>query len=217
MLDFKGVLFDLDGTLLDTVSDITSAFKFILPEGSMHLFSAEEIRLAATYGSPSFYALAQKKGVSLPPFNEFRHQLVEAYSQRKENLTCLFEGIDSVIHALDEANIPWGIVTNKQEASAKLDVKRFDALKNCACVIGYDTAAYPKPAPEPVFLACERLDLPTDKTIFVGDSNADMEAATHAGCIKIGVTYGYGDLSYDDQYAPDHLIDKPLDLLALFT
>ena len=214
-LKFQAVLFDLDGTLLSTAGDVLAALKKTLNSDAIfERFTESEIHAICAYGSKKFYELASDRGIELPNYTTFKQRLFQHYQQQTQPTATLFSGIDQVIQGLDKHQIPWGIVTNKQRDSALVDVKRHSILQNCQIIVGFDTAAYPKPAPEPILYACDKLNITPEKTVFVGDTMVDMEAAYHAGSIRVGVTYGHGDF-VKGIYAPQHVITSPEELLSL--
>jgi len=215
-LSFDAVLFDLDGTLLDTAGDVLATLKKTLNNDAFFdELSETEIHAICAYGSRHLYEIALKKKVSMPDYATFRAKLFEHYQQQSQPKACLFPGVASVIQALDNAQVPWGIVTNKQQASAVCDVHRFEVLKNCRVIVGFDTTDYPKPAPEPILYACDQLQVSPLKTVFVGDTMVDMEAAHHAGSIAVGVTYGHGGFDQARTFKPQYVIDQANQLVSL--
>lgn len=211
---YKAILFDLDGTLLDTSIDLTSAYNKALSQYTSHSFSVDETRKYAGYGSKKLYEHALENKIKPDCYEKFRQQFINEYANQQHRRTTFFPGIETLLATLDQQNIPWGIVTNKPYKGARDVVNSFGTLKNAQTVIGADSAAYPKPDPAPLLLACSDLDLSAEGCLFVGDTITDIEAAVRAKMDVAAVDFGFG---FDDikasQWQPNYWINKPEQLL----
>jgi N-acetyl-D-muramate 6-phosphate phosphatase len=211
---YKAILFDLDGTLLDTSADLTSAYNKALSQYTSHSFSIDETRKYAGYGSKKLYEHALENKIKPDCYEKFRQQFIDEYANQQHANTLFFPGIETLLATLDQQIIPWGIVTNKPYRGALDVVNSFAILKNAQTVIGADSAAYPKPDAAPLLLACAELDLATSDCLFVGDTVTDIEAAKRAKMDVAAVDFGFG---FDDiktsQWQPNYWINKPEQLL----
>jgi len=211
---YKALLFDLDGTLLDTSSDLASAYNKALSQHTSHSFSVEETRQYAAYGSKKLYEHALANKIKPDCYEKFRRQFINEYTNQKHASTSFFPGIETLLETLAHHKIPWAIVTNKSHKGALDVVKSFKILQNAQAVVGADSAAYPKPDAAPLLLACGELNLSVDNCLFVGDTVTDIEAATRAKMDVAAVDFGFG---FDDirasKWQPNYWINKPEQLL----
>lgn len=211
-------LFDLDGTLLDTAHDLTIAFNQVIPKYTGKTYSLEETQKLIGYGSRKLFSDIFKDAVDEIQFEQFKQEFITAYQKAAHARTALFDGMERVLKTLNEQGIPWGIVTNKTYQGAIHTVQHFPILQTHHCLVGCDTTAYPKPAPEPLWHACEILQLAPASCYFVGDTPIDMEAAHHARIDAIAVRYGYGSEDIETSpWQPMHWINAPEDLLGILT
>lgn len=211
---YKAILFDLDGTLLDTSVDLASAYNKALSQHTTHSFSVDETRKYAGYGSKKLYEHALANKIKPDCYEKFRKQFIDEYTNQQHVNTLFFPGIETLLFTLDQQNIPWGIVTNKPYKGALDVVNRFAILKNAQTVIGADSAAYPKPDAAPLLLACLELNLKESDCLFVGDTITDIEAAKRAKMAVAAVDFGFGlDDIKASKWQPDYWITKPEQLL----
>lgn len=203
------VLFDLDGTLVDTVNLITSSFQHTWRVGFGEELSADVARSWIGRTLPELFA-------------KFGHQkaaeLQEIYlSHNIENLPTLqqpFQGIQEMLKALHNCGIPTGIVTSKRRASAQLslDVAKISGIEILAAM--EDTSSH-KPNPEPLLLGLERLGSAPDETAYVGDAVVDIQAARAAGLSAVSVTWGAGLVEHLIAEGPDAVAHSVPDLTSI--
>lgn len=210
----KAILFDLDGTLLDTAHDLTTAFNTVIYEYTQKTYSLSETRKLVGYGSKELFMHAMGECFDDKTYQEFFAKFRIAYNKLSHQKTALFNGLDAILKYLDTQKILWGIVTNKPYSGAVHTLNKFPELQTNHCLVGCDTAAYPKPAPEPLLYACDLLNITPDQACFVGDTPIDIEAGNHAGIETIAVEYGYGvDDIKTSKWQPTHWAKEPKDLL----
>lgn len=214
-LKSTAVLFDLDGTLLDTAHDLTMALNRVMQAyNPKKEFTLTEARRIVGYGSEAIFHELLPEYVPHIDFTEFRDAFREAYAKENHGGTSFFEGVEELLTSLNTRQIPWGIVTNKTEAGAKQAVAHFPLLKAAQCVVGCDTTGQGKPSPEPLLYACNLLNFSPEQCFFVGDTILDMEAAHHAQLKSLAVDYGYGTKDIlSGKYPPFAWIKSPLEVL----
>ena len=212
----KAILFDLDGTLLDTAHDLTTAFNEVIYDYTKKTYSLAETRRMVGYGSKELFMLALGDKMNEHSYQDFFEKFRSTYNKLSHQKTVLFAGMDRVIKLLNNNKTPWGIVTNKPYAGAVHTLNKFPLLQTNHCLVGADTTDYPKPAPEPLLYACGLLNLMPDEVYFVGDTPIDIEAGHHAKIDTIAVKYGYGiDDIKASHWQPALWIDEPGELINI--
>lgn len=213
------ILFDLDGTLLDTSRDFHVAINQILQEENKPLADYAKIRDVISFGSKkiiecafnldniSDQECATRVDQLLPKFLKF-------YAATEFKNTFAFPGIDHLLNTLEQANIPWGIVTNKHKILTEPLLKHTGYLERSACLVCGDTTPKPKPAPDPLLHACDLLQTTPDKCVFIGDSINDILAGKAAGMRTIAAAFGFvpRDVQVADWQA-DAIANSPDEIL----
>jgi len=209
----RAVLFDLDGTLLDTAADLCAAANAVLREEGRAPLAVETLRPAVSRGSRAMLAVAFPELAA-----EAREPLVPrflaAYARDIAAHSRLFDGMDAVLHAIESRGARWGIVTNKPEHLAVALVEALGLAQRCAVLIGGDTLPVKKPDPLPLRVACERLGVEVRDTVYVGDDARDVQAARAAPMKSIAAAWGYRDADDDiAAWGADLLLASPSQLL----
>jgi phosphoglycolate phosphatase len=187
---FELVLFDLDGTLVDTAPDMVAALQEMQRDHGY-----EPVAYALGRANVSNGAMGLLR-IGFPDIDEDgRHDLigeyVERYAERICEETTVFSGVDTLLDRLDAAGCPWGVVTNKPEYLTNPLLEDLGLARRSACAISGDTLAVRKPAPEPILLGCDIAGVAPHRTIYVGDAARDIEAGLRAGAATIAAAYGY--------------------------
>jgi len=212
----KAILFDLDGTLLDTAADLGIAINNLLLQESVPPLSFEVIRANASLGSKVWIKLGLNVDEDHKSFKKLRTRLLQFYSQNIATETRLFPGMETVLQTLETRNIPWGIVTNKPKKYTKKLLRALKLKYNPNCVVSGDTLKKAKPHPEPVLHACKLLDKNPSECYFIGDSNIDITAGKAAGVFAIAALYGYIPTNEDPQaWLANAYIQSPIEILDL--
>ena len=165
LLDYaEAVLFDLDGTLLDTARDLVNALHIVCEAEHQ---PAPDVEIAARYVSTGAIGLVR---LAFPEHDEaalelLRQRLVTTYEQNLCVHTAAYPGMGKVLDELDNARIPWGVVTNKMKYLAEPILEHLDLLRRCATVVGGDTAAQNKPHPAPIHFALEAMQIKPDRAV----------------------------------------------------
>ena len=145
-----------------------------------------------------------------------RDRYLRLYEKHLATRTTPFDGMDTVLEHLEQANIHWGIVTNKPTYLTEPLLDTLGLLSRCACVISGDTLSERKPHPRPLLYAAELIGIDPAQAMYVGDANRDIEAGRAAGMMTVAATYGF-IMPGDDPatWHADHTIDEPIELLSL--
>jgi 2-phosphoglycolate phosphatase len=213
--DLSAVLFDLDGTLLDTAPDLANALSRVCANENV---APPEYDLVAQHVSTGAIGLTR---LAFPDADESTQQalcqqLVETYTANICVHTRPYPGITNLLDQLDSKNIPWGVVTNKLERLAVPILEALNLLANCRIVVGGDTAARNKPHPDPIIYALDKLGLAAESVAYVGDHQKDIQSGQAAGTLTIACSWGY-IIPDEDPYSwgADYTIDQPEELLTL--
>lgn len=213
MNDYRAVLFDLDGTLIDTAQDMGLALNLLLEQYQRPVFGDHQLRPLVSHGSAALINFGFNITESDEQFLELRDQFLAFYEQNIAVNSCLFEGMENILDQLEHAAIPWGIVTNKPGKYTDLLLAELNLDKRTAAVISGDTLAQRKPDPEPLFAACRQIACPPEKCLYVGDALRDIQAARAAGMTACAAMYGYYlDDENPTEWNPDFYINTPLEL-----
>jgi 2-phosphoglycolate phosphatase len=215
MHHLSAVLFDLDGTLLDTAPDMIAVLDQLMIEESREPLDYEYGRAHVSNGSLGLVDIAFGKLDEAHRLS-LRDRYLDLYEQHLATRTTPFEGMDTVLEHLEQKNIPWGVVTNKPGYLTEPLLESLELLSRCACVVSGDTLPERKPHPRPLLYAADLIGIEPSQAIYVGDANRDIEAGRAAGMTTVAATYGF--IMPDDDptnWHADHYIDAPMELLSL--
>jgi len=210
----QAILFDLDGTLLDTGPDMGCALNRLLKHHGRPVISYDRIRPKVSHGATALLQLGLGADSADPEFEAFRQQFLNFYEQDLCSRTQLFGGMSEVLAHLDEQKLPWGVVTNKPEYLTLPLLEAFGLLARSACVVGGDTLSQRKPHPAPLLHGCLLANVEPGRCIYIGDAKGDIDAGRRAGMKTLIAAFGY--LSKDDEpekWGADGLIRHPRDIL----
>ncbi|MGS2724561.1 HAD-IA family hydrolase [Porticoccus sp. GXU_MW_L64] len=214
MPKIDAVLFDLDGTLLDTALDFTDVVNQLLREENRATMDYSQVRSAVSHGSVGLVETAFQLAVDDPAFDPLRQRLLDLYIDRLTNKTRLFPGLDRLLARLEAHTIPWGIVTNKPVLYTTPIVAGLN-LKPAA-VVCPDHVTNTKPHPESVHLACQQIGCQAQNTLMVGDHLRDIEAGRNAGATTIAAAYGYLNPDEDvSHWQANYIAHQSEDLLPI--
>lgn len=208
------VLFDLDGTLLDTAKDFVDIVNTVRAELKKAPISYETLHqylYGESDGMVEFGVEIKKTNNAFLPVKE---RLLALYKENSTKHTDFFPGIKTVLNYLDSNQVSWGIVTNKPEKFMGEITRHFHFDKKAKCIVAGDTLSTKKPDPAPLLYACEIANMDPAQTIYIGDAETDIIAARAAGMKSIAVTYGYhGPHTDPTRWKSDYIAEKPLDIL----
>jgi N-acetyl-D-muramate 6-phosphate phosphatase len=208
------ILFDLDGTLLDTAPDMTGALNALLIEQGRDELPFAAMRAYVSHGSHGLVRLAFGDDDPVR-FENLRQRFLALYAARLCEGTRLFDGMPELLDAIESADCVWGIVTNKPGWLTDPLLKTLGLDARAGCVVSGDTYPERKPHPMPLLRAAAALQVAPEQCLYIGDAERDVVAATRAGMPVVVARYGYIG-AHDDltTWPPHDSIDEPLDLLA---
>jgi len=211
----KAVLFDLDGTLADTVPDLAYALNTLRRARRMPPLPLDATRPVASHGARGLIGVGFGLAPGDPGYDALRDQFLTLYEANLCRSTSLFPGMPEVLTALEKRGMPWGVVTNKLERFTHPLLDSLQLSARAACVVGGDTTLYSKPHPAPLLAATRMIEVPPEACVYVGDDRRDVEAG-HAAGMKVAVA-GWGYLNGNDSetWAADWILDEPQQLLRL--
>ena len=209
---FSAVLFDLDGTLIDTALDMVAVLQQQLIDEGHDPIDFETARSNVSNGSAGLIRLAFPN-VSMQEHDRLRGEYLDRYEAAVCVESILFPGLSTCLDVLDEAQIPWGVVTNKPHRMTTPLMRALELTDRAACTISGDTIPQRKPDPTPMFLACEQAGVSPQDTVYVGDALRDIQAGKAAGMYTIAAAYGYiTDDDDPERWQADLIVQNSEDL-----
>jgi len=210
------VLFDLDGTLLDTANDLGEALNYVLTQYDLPSVARDIYRPVASDGALGMLTLGFKEKLKEFDYEVLRKEFLTYYENNIAVHTCLYDGIATLLNDLNLKDIPWGIVTNKPEGLTNLLLPHFDEFTQCKSVIGGDTLTQRKPHPAPLFYACEQMKVSAKKCFYVGDALRDIQAGNDANMTTVIAHWGYiKESDKCNNWQAKHICDHPREIIHL--
>lgn len=208
------VLFDLDGTLLDTAPDLILALNNLLKSNDRPSVEVNKLRNLASQGSIALTRYGFPDVTNDAQFEQLRQEFLQHYADSVCVDSELFNGMESLLQTIEGQNIPWGIVTNKPGDLTQSLLEKLSLSSRPACIVSGDTLAVRKPHPDPLLLASKIIQLSPHHTIYLGDDPRDIYAGNAAGMYTCVARYGYIEPDINtDQWGADFTINNPLELL----
>ncbi|WP_222937683.1 HAD-IA family hydrolase [Spartinivicinus ruber] len=209
------VLFDLDGTLVDTAPDFVQPINQLRAQEGLPALTAQVIRTQVSNGAKALVQLALSLDHQQSGFEQARSQLLELYHQVIGEQAQLFPGIAELLTTLESKSIPWGIVTNKPWYLTERLLENMELSSRTSVTICPEHVKNTKPDPEPLLLACHKLKIDPYHAVYVGDHQRDISAGNSAGMLTVAASYGYVEADHDiTQWHADHAISRADLLLA---
>lgn len=213
---FEAVLFDLDGTIADTAPDLAGALNRLRHEDGLEDLPFEILRPVASNGVRGLLGVGLALTPDDPRYADYARRFLDRYLSALCVATTLFDGVPDLLDALERRDIPWGIVTNKQQRYTLPLLGQLGLAHRAACIVSGDSTPRPKPHPDPLLLACTTLDCRPEDCLYVGDDMRDVQAGRAAGMVTVAALYGYlGNAEPVEEWGADHHIRQPRDLLDL--
>ena len=210
----RSVLFDLDGTLLDTAPDLAAALNHVLEINGKQPLPFETIRPWVSHGGIILIKNAFNIEQDSDGFDELRDQLLDYYRNNLSVKTTLFAGMAEVLSQLENAGILWGVVTNKPAWLTEPLLEELSLTQRSSCIISGDSLAERKPHPLPLQYACEKMGCDVTESLYIGDAQRDIEAGCNANMPTLAALFGYIDSrDYPAKWGATALIDTPADIL----
>jgi 2-phosphoglycolate phosphatase len=212
----RAVLFDLDGTLIDSAPDLGAAADEMRTERGMTSIALEKYRSMAGAGARGMLGVAFDIKPDAPEFVALREEFFVKYEHRMLSNTLAFDGVRELIAALATAGLPWGVVTNKSARFTDPLTAAMPLFATAGAIVCGDSTPFSKPHPEPLFEAARRMRVHPSACVYVGDDERDIIAGRAAGMWTVAATYGYMGAQADvTLWQADATISFPMALMAL--
>ena len=212
------ILFDLDGTLVDTAPDLGHALNLLLQRHGKAPLSDAAIRPFASHGSRGLIGL----GFGITPqdanFIHMRDEYLNIYDTVFTRSPKLLPGIAELLQAIENKGLKWGIVTNKPRrfTVGLIESMGLNLENRSVCIVCGDDAPQPKPSPATLLMACDQIGVKPQHCMYVGDAERDVQAGKAAGMKTVVALFGYIDVSdKPSEWGADALINTPKELLSL--
>lgn len=210
----RAVLFDLDGTLVDSATDLGRAADKMRTDRGLEPRPLAQYRAMAGAGARGMLGIAFGIAPGDPDFNLLREEFFSNYTACMFDHTAAFDEVTDLIAALDARGLRWGVVTNKAARFTEPLLRALPVFASCAVAVSGDTTPHAKPHPEPLFEAARRLGIAPGQCIYVGDDERDIVAGRAAGMVTVAANYGYlGSEASVKAWRADAEINSPLQLL----
>jgi 2-phosphoglycolate phosphatase len=214
----RAVLFDLDGTLIDSAPDLAGAANDMRSARGLALLPLAHFRPMVGSGARGMVDRALGVQPHDPEFGALRDEFLRRYERRMTLETTVFPEFVPLLTALCERAVPWAIVTNKATRFSVPLVAALSLLRGAATLVCGDTTPHAKPHPAPLLEAARRIGFEPGQCVYVGDDLRDVQAGRAAGMSTVAVRWGYlGAGEPVEAWGADHIIDSPMDLLKLLS
>ncbi|EIK51727.1 phosphoglycolate phosphatase [Stutzerimonas stutzeri TS44] len=212
----RAVLFDMDGTLLDTAPDFIAVAQAMRLARGLTPVPDQQIRDVVSGGARAMVLSAFDVDPMSDEFETLRLEFLERYQAHCAVFSRLYDGMEQLLQDIEQAKLIWGVVTNKPLRFAEPIMQQLGLASRSAVLICPDHVSRSKPDPEPMLLACSKLQLDPSTVLFVGDDLRDIESGRAAGSKTAAVRYGY--IHPDDNpglWGADVVVDNPLELRSV--
>ncbi|VAW55196.1 Similar to phosphoglycolate phosphatase, clustered with ubiquinone biosynthesis SAM-dependent O-methyltransferase [hydrothermal vent metagenome] len=210
------VLFDLDGTLIDTAPDMAAALDILCDEENQTCLPFSEVRPIVSDGSIALVKLAFGDALDESTINRLKTRYLEIYQDHLSVHSQLFDEMNTLLIQLEQNDIKWGVVTNKPGWLTEPLMESLGLYQRAACIVSSDSTKNRKPHPEPMYYACELVDCKPGECVYIGDAQRDIEAGQNAGMKTIIAEYGYiSDKENIEDWNADYCIQSPSEIFAL--
>lgn len=210
----KAVLFDLDGTLIDSAPDLAGAGNDMRAARGLPMLPVAHFRPMVGAGARGMVGRALEVRPGEDGFEALRDEFLQRYEARMTRETRVFEAMQPVLAALAARRLPWGIVTNKATRFSEPLVRALGLHDVAATLVCGDTTPHAKPHPAPLLEAARRMGVAPGECAYVGDDLRDVQAGRAAGMITVAAAWGYlGEGDHIDDWGADHVVATPADLL----
>lgn len=214
MSNYKLAIFDMDGTILDTLTDIYNAVNHSLKTFNMPLRTKEEVRMFVGNGLRKLAMRAVPAGTDNDTLEKFYDELINYYGKHSAETTAPYDGINTTLKALRNKGIATAVVSNKADFAVQSLAKEFfDGLFDYA--IGEHNGFAPKPAPDMVNEILSRSSFSREDAVYIGDSDVDLLTACNSKMDCIAVSWGFRSREFLQEHGANVIISEPKELLSL--
>lgn len=214
MMKLKAVIFDLDGTILDTLEDLKNSVNFALSKNGLPVRTIDEIRTFVGNGIRLLMERAVPENTDSSVVDRCFEDFKAHYKEHSADNTKPYEGIIALLDELKSKGVKLAVVSNKADFAVQTLVEKyFQGLFDFA--VGEREGIRRKPCPDSVNEAIKVLDASPDEVVYVGDSEVDIETSRNAGVKCVAVTWGFRDKCVLESLSPEYIIDKPSQLMVL--
>lgn len=211
---YQAVLFDLDGTLVDTAPDLAHALNVLRQRRGLPPLPPRITRPQASHGTQGLLRAGFGLAAEDADFSPLRLEFLEIYAGCLTQRSPLFPGVAELLDGLEARGLPWGVVTNKPARYTEPLLAHLGLLSRAAVVVCGDTTPHPKPHPAPMLHACQRLERAPGACLYVGDAQRDVAAAAAVGMPTLVALYGYlGEDDRPETWGGLDFIRHPLEVL----
>ena len=212
----KAVLFDLDGTLIDSAPDLGAAADKMRTDRGLPSLEYALYRPVAGSGARGMLHVAFGMTEAHADYEDFKNEFLNNYQQAMTVKTTVFSGVTDMLAALPAMGLRWGVVTNKSQRFTIPLSQHMDLFKTAGAVVSGDTTPHAKPHPAPLFEGARLLDLPPGDCWYVGDDERDIVAGKAAGMVTVAANYGYLGVETEVlHWGADFVIHHPMELVDL--
>ena len=212
----RAVLFDLDGTLLDTAADLGGVANELRRQQGLPPMAIEELRPYASKGARGMIQKALGVEWDAPEFESLRDEFLNIYQRDLSRHTAFMPGLEPIIQSLERQGMPWGIVTNKFKRFTEPLIDDLGLRARLAVCVSGDTTEHAKPHPAPLRHAIAQLQLPTEAVVYVGDDFRDIQSGFNAGCFTMAAAFGFCSSDRPvSEWGADAVADTSEDLARL--
>lgn len=190
-MKFEAILFDMDGTILDSAPDFVAVTDQLLKKYRLPPCNPDSIKQVISGGAKVMVQNAFGLTGDDPQLEPLRLEFLALYQQQCATYSKLYKGIDALLIDIEKSHLKWGIVTNKPLRFAVPIINHLALEQRCSVLICPEHVTHCKPSPDPLLLACKKLAILPEAIIYVGDDLRDIESGNAAGCKTVAVGYGY--------------------------
>jgi len=212
----KAILFDLDGTLLNSAPDFVWVINLMLKQRTLPPITFEHIKQQVSDGASAMIEAAFDSPLDGLEHEDLKREFLQGYAKALNAESHLYDGINELLRLLDENSIPWGIVTNKPSIYAQAILQHFNLYQRCAILVCPEHVEKPKPDPQGLIICTNKLSIAPQNCWYIGDHERDVKAGNAADMTTVACTYGYLKQTDNAQlWEANHVVDTPTALLTL--
>ena len=213
-IPIQAILFDLDGTLIDSAPDLGAAADQMRVARGMPSLPIDLYRPLAGSGARGMLHIAFGMTPEDDAFADMREEFFQIYEKRMTQDTTIFDGVPELLTGIVARKLQWGVVTNKSKRFTDPLAAQMSLFATAGAVVSGDTTPHAKPHPEPLLEAARRIGVPPQACVYVGDDERDIIAGKAAGMYTVAAVYGYlGEKQSVEQWNADDVIESPHELL----